>query len=156
MKHLLAFAVIVLAGCSREPVVSHLDLPVEPERESVVDSVQKMSDAEVQKAEEPYRTWLIAQRSGECERHHAKMERRWIPVAYGLPAAGSFPEPDVAAEFPHGEEFWLGGCVVTPTKEREVFLCPVCVSAYRAWREKKKEPIQPPQTTTGSSAPSRV
>jgi len=27
---------------------------------------------------------------------------------------------------------------------------------FQSWREDRKEPIQPPQTTTGSSAPDRV
>lgn len=142
MKVFTTIGLLLLAGCSREPRVVQWSPSVEPTRESAIESAQKMSAAEVQKEEEPYRTWLMAQRSGICERHKAKMHRKWLPVAYGLPAAGSLPEPEEAARFPHGEESWIGGCLVTATKEREVFLCSECVAAYREWQTKKKSNSQ--------------
>jgi hypothetical protein len=148
MKIISLLALLALTACDRQPKVEQWSPPVEPARESVIESVRKMSAAEVAKEEEPYRTWLIAQRTGICEQHHSQMNRQWIPMAYGLPMPGSFPDAKEAAAFPHGEEFWSAGCVVMATKEREVFLCSQCVSAYRNWKEKKK-PNQPPLPTPG-------
>ena len=141
---LVPFAVFITA-CGRPPEVVSWKPTAEPARESVIEFVQKMSAAEVARAQEPFRTWLVAQRTGVCELHDVKMSRRWLPVTYGLPAADSLPEREEAAGFPHGEEVFSGGCVVTATKEREVHLCPECVKAYRVWKAKK--PNKAPEPT---------
>ncbi len=149
VKVISLLALLMLSACDRPPKVVQWSPQAEPARESVIESVQKVSAADVAKEAQPYRTWLIAQRTGICEQHHAKMSRHWIPVAYGLPMPGSFPEVGAAAAFPHGQEFRSAGCIVTATKEREVFLCPQCVAAYRGWKEKQKP------NSEGSTSPQR-
>jgi len=139
MRAYLLSITLLLAACSRSPKVVQGKVFLLPERDSVVETVRTISFAQVEKEAEPYRSWLIAQRTGICEVHTSQMVRRWIPVAYGLPDFGGHPDPKDFAHFPYGEESWPGGCVVTPTKEREVFLCPECVKACRAWHAKSKE-----------------
>lgn len=151
MKFAFLLTAIVLSSYSQPEKYTGSNISAESERESVIESVQKMTQTEVEKESEPYRTWLNAQRSGVCEIHHAKMYRQWIPVTYGLPVAGSFPDPEESKRFPHGEEYWLGGCMVAPIKEREVFLCPECVSAFRAWQKREKL-NQAPEPTSGRTS----
>jgi hypothetical protein len=76
-----------------------------------------------------------------CEIHHVKMERKVVPVYYGLirPGPGE-PTPDLEGQFfPHRHERALGGCIPGPEKTTEVQVCAACKAAYLEWKQNTKE-----------------
>jgi hypothetical protein len=75
----------------------------------------------------------------ECEIHHTRMERKEVPISYGLPCllAG---EPTVDVEqrlFPHRREFVLGGCTILETSPntKDLYVCRECRTAYENWKK---------------------
>ena len=76
-----------------------------------------------------------------CEIHQIKMERKVVPVSYGLirPGPGE-PTPDIEREFfPHWHESAVGGCVPGPEKTTEVNVCALCKAAYSEWKQNTKK-----------------
>ncbi|HMJ65368.1 MAG TPA: hypothetical protein VK615_08445 [Candidatus Binatia bacterium] len=77
-----------------------------------------------------------------CDVHHIRMERKEVPILYGLilPGLGE-PGGDTAQRlFPHRYETRLGGCCVTPTspKTDKVYVCSECKKAYANWNANTK------------------
>ena len=73
--------------------------------------------------------------AAECPLHHVSMERRALPINYGLPSAvflGAFQT------FSGGPGFVVGGCVAGPQKELFGYRCPECARLYQLWSEEQK------------------
>lgn len=80
-----------------------------------------------------------------CEVHHCKMERKEVPISYGLIRLQK-PLPtleDEKALFPHRREYVMGGCIVMPGKKTEtMYVCPQCKSAFVEWEKAHPEAAQ--------------
>ena len=83
------------------------------------------------------RAAIAAQKTGICNLHHVKMERKRVPVHYGLLV---FDDPYYLAElcyFPNARDYVNGGCVLPSldiAKEREWrYVCPGCKRAQKQW-----------------------
>ena len=94
----------------------------------------KISQAQREKLTQ---TAISAQKTGVCNLHHIKMEKRLVPVHYGLLV---FDDPYYLAElcyFPNTREYVNGGCelpALDVQKERQLrFVCPACKQARRQW-----------------------
>jgi hypothetical protein len=78
-----------------------------------------------------------------CELHKCRMERREIPITYGLIRVQK-GLPTLEQErtlFPHRRDYVLGGCIVMPGKKTEtMYVCPECRTAYEDWRKANPEP----------------
>jgi len=75
-----------------------------------------------------------------CEAHHRKMERREVPIIYGMPAApeGKPPtEKQCRTQFPHfAEKCWGGCCIDEFSKKTDfIYICPDCVAAHQEWEK---------------------
>lgn len=70
-----------------------------------------------------------------CEIHHCKMERKEVPIIYGLVMdIGVQPTPEQEKTlFPHHFESVLGGCCVMPKKSTLIYVCSKCKDAYEKW-----------------------
>lgn len=78
-----------------------------------------------------------------CELHKCRMERREVPITYGLiRVQRGLPTLEQEKElFPHRRDHVLGGCIVMPGKKTEtMYICPECRIAYDAWRKANPEP----------------
>lgn len=80
---------------------------------------------------------IKAQETGICNLHHVKMQKKRVPVHYGLLV---FDDPYYTAQvcyFPHAREYVNGGCVVRSLdakKDRALrYVCPVCKRDQRTW-----------------------
>ena len=83
------------------------------------------------------RAAIKAQETGVCNLHHVKMQKKRVPVHYGLLV---FDDPYYLAElcyFPNAREYVNGGCVLPSLdigKERGWrFVCPACKRAQKQW-----------------------
>jgi hypothetical protein len=83
------------------------------------------------------RAAIRAQETGICNLHHVKMQKKRVPVHYGLLV---FDDPYYTGElcyFPHAREYVNGGCVLPSLdfrKERAWrYVCPKCKRAQRQW-----------------------
>jgi len=71
-----------------------------------------------------------------CEVHGTIMDRKVVPLAFGLPPT---PLPPLAEalriSFPHAEDQAEGGCVVPLCRPKDalIYVCPRCVAARKAW-----------------------
>ncbi len=77
---------------------------------------------------------------GRCSLHGKPMERRRVPIHYGLPISEFLQAYET---FPHAA-FVLGGCVImddSPTTE-PAYVCAGCDAAYQAWTPLR--PASPP------------
>jgi len=80
-----------------------------------------------------------------CGLHHCRMERREIPITYGLIRLqkGLPTLEEEKALFPHRRDYVLGGCIVMPGKKTEtMYICPECRTAYEAWQKANPEPAE--------------
>jgi len=80
-----------------------------------------------------------------CELHHCRMERKEVPITYGLiRLQKGLPTLDEEkALFPHRRDYVLGGCIVMPGKKTEtMYICPECRNAYDQWRKANPEPAE--------------
>jgi hypothetical protein len=73
-----------------------------------------------------------------CEVHQIKMERKKVPILYGLfRESPGEPAAQVNHElFPHRHDVVLGGCVVerdSPKTDR-IYVCRQCRDAYARWK----------------------
>ena len=62
-----------------------------------------------------------------CEVHRVSMERRVVPVQYGLPVF-EYPLEVFNRSFPHYRDHVLGGCCLGEQKTGKTFICAECVS----------------------------
>ena len=68
-----------------------------------------------------------------CRAHDMKMERRAVPISYGLPyRPPGFKE--ASEDFPHDGTV-LGGCVVSEETHTHVWVCSKCEERSKAWWE---------------------
>lgn len=70
-----------------------------------------------------------------CEAHHRKMERREVPIIYGLiiPEGKQPTDKEYRTQFPHYSEQAFGGCCVMPQKTDFIYVCSDCVAAHKKW-----------------------
>jgi len=74
-----------------------------------------------------------------CPVHKIQMEHKVMRLVYGMPSKAEFEEMRIAkTRFPYGKDYWLGGCVVKPTKTAEGRVCAKCVEARTAWLKSVK------------------
>jgi hypothetical protein len=92
----------------------------------------KITDAQHEKLA---RAAVNAQKAGVCNLHHVKMQKKRVPVHYGLLV---FDDPYYLAElcyFPNAREYVNGGCDIPSLdigKERGWrFVCPACKRVQR-------------------------
>lgn len=67
-----------------------------------------------------------------CEVHHRKMQRKIVPVRYGMLGYLYTPE-ELKTLFPHHQEFVAGGCLGGERKTDKIFVCPDCKTTYANW-----------------------
>jgi hypothetical protein len=111
------------------------------------EAAQKADDrekilAEIQRRFEVLKKETYDETKGEseiCPVHRIKMPVKDAPIDYGL---RSVSEPQPGAEtrsrkFPFARARIIGGCMVPsdPPRTGQVFLCPKCVAAQKAWIE---------------------
>jgi virulence-associated protein VapD len=63
------------------------------------------------------------------------MERQIVPIQYGLK---NYPDGYLDAKaiyFPHGWEYVNGGCFVQRQKETQIYVCPECKKAEKAFMQ---------------------
>jgi hypothetical protein len=125
----------------------------------------------------PDETWFHrldeSRQRQECCVHHVGLRKENVPTAYGFgnSIVSKASRRARLYDFPFGERTAFLGCVVLENdpSRAEIVYCPACVAAREAWIIAhpddpwaqsevggNKKPNQPPQTTTGSSAPTRV
>ena len=75
-----------------------------------------------------------------CEIHHCELERKTVPISYGLPMPDrSAPlQKEKAALFPHRTREVNGGCMPMPEKTTKLATCPQCDAAYAAWMKRNR------------------
>ncbi len=83
-----------------------------------------------------YRAYWDAQKTGICNVHHIAMEKKRVPIAWGLfdydPAYSSAE----IRHFPNAREYIMGGCEVDEKRADErvsIYVCPVCQRAKADW-----------------------
>lgn len=73
-----------------------------------------------------------------CEVHQRRMERKRVPIRYGLFISDStWPSADTErTRFPHYREFVPGGCVRGPRspKSERLFVCDECKASHSQWK----------------------
>ena len=128
-------AVILASG-----IVLHVPASVEDPRTK--SELEQFYGAEYPKVSERQREKLAraavrAQETGVCNLHHVRMQKKRVPVHYGLLV---FDDPYYLAElcyFPNAREYVNGGCEIPSLdfqKERSWrFVCPECKRAQRKW-----------------------
>jgi hypothetical protein len=75
-----------------------------------------------------------------CELHDTPLERRQIPIGYGLPSYD--PAWDVQKDlFPNARSYALGGCVIDSDAPavKTAWVCDTCLEAERQWRSEDPE-----------------
>ena len=160
MKYaVISLLLLALAGCSKSNQLSSSP-HTRPTRVSVIEDLKSWPAdirAQTEKESPSFKQWADAQLSGVCYLHHAKMQRKWVPVVYGLPDIRSLPTKEVAdTEFPLADDgYFPGGCVQDSVKEMEIYVCDQCTAALLAWKKKhpKKEANQAPEPTPTTVTP---
>jgi hypothetical protein len=73
-----------------------------------------------------------------CRVHQKKMERKEVPIVYGLaPRRPEDPPHEVETKlFPFRLEVAYAGCIPGPRKTELVFVCPDCKAAHVEWTAK--------------------
>ncbi len=77
-----------------------------------------------------------AEKTGVCHVHHCPMQRKTVPIAYGLMVPdGSEPSFETRGRrFPFADEEWVpGGCMVEAKKTEQIFVCSECQKAKQHW-----------------------
>lgn len=76
--------------------------------------------------------------SSTCEKHAIEMQKRVVPIVYGLPRESEFEEMRVKPEaFPNGCTYIIGGCVVGDENKATVYICPRCEETRTEWIKAK-------------------
>ena len=79
-----------------------------------------------------------AQETGICNIHHLRMQKKRVPVAFGLSVFdldGQYSSAELTY-FPNAQEYVEGGCCVEPEVQKEAhyrYVCPECKHAQRQW-----------------------
>jgi hypothetical protein len=131
-------AIILIACLSASVCIAadYLQLPAQEQRK-----LEKFYGAEyvhVSKAEHErlVRASIRAQRTGVCNIHHIRMEKKRVPMYFGLLV---FEDPYYSAQlayFPNAREYVNGGCEVDPVLQKQAhfrYVCPECKRAQRQW-----------------------
>lgn len=58
----------------------------------------------------------------KCSIHSQEMDKRIVPIVYGLINALEFKE----STFPNGRTYFLGGCIVQNDTRARIYVCPKC------------------------------
>jgi hypothetical protein len=75
-----------------------------------------------------------------CEVHGSLLERRQVPVAYGLPIRNEALDEARATLFPNSLQFVLVGCIDSAIGDHvEAFVCEECREAETRWRQDNGE-----------------
>jgi hypothetical protein len=90
---------------------------------------------------------IRAQETGVCNIHHLRMQKKIVPIHWGLVV---IEEPYYSAQvsqFPNAREYVNGGCEFEPERERVKhwrYVCPVCKRAEWQWalRHRKLDEAQ--------------
>lgn len=80
-----------------------------------------------------------------CEVHQTRMERREVPISFGLPPVmrGLPTLEEEKTLFPHRRDYVLGGRVSSSGKRTEtMYICSECKAAYDSWRKSHPEPSE--------------
>ena len=84
-----------------------------------------------------------ATKTGLCYVHKTKMEKKAVPIHWGLPGPLGNDEPSTVERmrlFPFAIKYSNGGCCPIPGKEtEEVFVCRECQNAEAIWFEQRKQ-----------------
>jgi len=143
----LSFLCLALtSGCAKKVA----EVVADPTRESVIEDIKSWPAhirADAERDNPQFNAWANAQTSGICYVHRIQMQRKWLPVVYGLPAMRDEPSADEAAQFPLADDgCWQAGCVVGEVKEKEVYVCAECTAALATWKKSHtKKPNQVPE-----------
>ena len=82
------------------------------------------------------RAAIKAQETGICNIHHIQMQKKRVPIYFGLPV---FEDPYYSAAlayFPNAREYVNGGCEVDPVEDKQPhfrYVCAKCKQAQRQW-----------------------
>lgn len=93
-----------------------------------------------------------------CPVHGVFLDRRIVPIRYGLPH-GSGPSDSELARFPFGREWVAGGCCLGVPHRALILQCPECVIERRAWNRSHQSSCRrrnPPAPARPETAPARV
>lgn len=76
--------------------------------------------------------------SENCEVHHSRMIKTNVPILYGLRVFtewGKTLQSASSNNFPHAEEYILGGCEVGSYSPRQaiVYVCTNCLQVQQQW-----------------------
>ena len=102
--------------------------------------------------------YTTSKASAECAVHHVPMEKRKLPIGYGLTAAtdDGFGEAWLRL-FPNAWDGIPGGCCVWRAKFGIIFVCPQCCAARDEWlRQRAIKRGKTSNNSSGQLAPSRV
>ena len=98
---------------------------------------------------------LNAKTNGICEVHHISMERRLVPVVFGLAPGGREYSEAMERDFPHSSLHVDGGCVSDARFLHARFpwyVCPECKRAERQWAEKHRNTREGKAILSGKDA----
>jgi hypothetical protein len=79
---------------------------------------------------------IRAQQTGICTIHHIQMQKKRVPIYFGLLV---FEDPYYSSElahFPNAQEHVNGGCEVDLARQKQLhfrFVCPECKRVQRQW-----------------------
>ena len=125
----LAF-VLLLSGCSAE------SWEAKSKHESEEFYGAKYVSVSAAEEERLLRGAIDAQRTGICNIHHIRMQKKQVPIYFGLAMSN---DPYYSAElvyFPNAQEHVEGGCEYDPVRAKQrhyIFVCPQCKRAQRQW-----------------------
>src|SRR5581483_273712 len=136
VRPMRALIVVILVGAA----APHAPASVEDRRTK--SDLEQFYGAEYPKVSEGQREKLArdairAQESGVCNLHHVRMQKKRVPVHYGLVVAD---DPYYLAQlcyFPNARAYVNGGCDI-PSRDFQKdrswrFVCPACKRAQRKW-----------------------
>ena len=75
--------------------------------------------------------------SSVCERHNVEMEKKKVPIVYGMLGRSSYTRSFYNAStnlFPHAQDLVEGGCMVGKARWAFVYSCPSCEKALLKWQ----------------------
>ena len=82
------------------------------------------------------KAYFRAQKTGTCNVHHIRMQRKLVPIAWGYVEFDPVYDSAEIRTFPNAREYVNGGCVVDEKKLGHLvphYICPECKRAERHW-----------------------
>jgi len=79
--------------------------------------------------------------SRTCEPHGIQMTKTNEPIAYGLIRPNEYGRARQAAStnnFPHAEEWLLGGCILGTPTQAVIYVCSDCQKALKKWEANRE------------------